>query len=197
MNRWDIINEFVDKYGYEDYLEIGLDSGICRDNVRTKNKTTVDPLDKTDNPTHLMTSDEFFRGNTNKFDVIFIDGLHEAPQVYRDILNSLECLKDGGTILCHDMLPTSEDIQAVPRISNIWTGDCWKSFMKLRGSRKDLEMFVVQDDWGVGVIRKGSQDIHEELNVSLAEMDWAFYLEHKSKMNYIDRNQFLDYIKKG
>lgn len=191
MKRWDIINCFIDKYGYKDYLEIGLDSGICRDNVKAENKTTVDPLDKTDNPTHLMTSDKFFRGNTKKFDVIFIDGLHEAPQVYKDILNALDCLKDGGTILCHDMLPTSEKVQAVPRISDLWTGDCWKAWAKLRGSRKDLEMFVVQDDWGVGVIRKGSQDIAEELNISLAEMDWNFYVEHQSKFNYIDGGQFL------
>jgi hypothetical protein len=195
MKRWDIINAIGEKYGNTDYLEIGLDSGICRDNVKAVNKTTVDPLDKTDNPTHLMTSDKFFAGNRDKFDVIFIDGLHEAPQVYKDILNALECLKDGGTILCHDMLPTSEEVQAVPRISTLWTGDGWKSWAKLRGSREDLEMYIVQDDWGVGVIRKGKQEIHEELNITLAEMDWSFYCEHKHKFNYISGGQFLERMK--
>ena len=90
MKRWDIINVMGKKYGNTDYLEIGLCSGVCRDNVIAENKTTVDPLDKTDNPTHLMTSDKFFAGNTKKFDLIFIDGLHEAPQVHKDILNALD-----------------------------------------------------------------------------------------------------------
>ena len=195
MKRWDIINAYVDKYGYKDYLEIGLCSGMCRDAVKAENKTTVDPSERSDNPTHLMTSDRFFQINKNKFDIIFIDGLHEAPQVYKDILNALECLNEGGTILCHDMLPTSEIEQRVPRAQAIWTGDCWKAFMKLRGSREDLDMFVVNTDWGVGVIRKGQQEINENLNISLADMTWDFFKEHNDKMNKISPEQFLEKMK--
>ena len=44
MKRWDIINVMGKKYGNTDYLEIGLCSGICRDNVIAENKTTVDPF---------------------------------------------------------------------------------------------------------------------------------------------------------
>jgi hypothetical protein len=191
MKRWDIINAYVDKYGYKDYLEIGLCSGMCRDAVKAENKTTVDPSDRSDNPTHLMTSDRFFQINKNKFDIIFIDGLHEAPQVYKDILNALECLNEGGTILCHDMLPTSEIVQRVPRAQAIWTGNCWAAWAKLRGRRQDLEMFVVNTDWGVGVIRKGEQEICEELDVPFADMTWEFFKEHKSKFNHIEVGEFL------
>ena len=132
MKRWDIINIAIEKYGYKDYLEIGLDSGICRDSVNVDNKTTVDPSTVCVKPTHNMTSDAFFLQNKDKFDVIFIDGLHEAQQVYKDILNSLDVLKDGGMIFCHDMLPNSEAVQAVPRISALWTGDCWKALFRLK-----------------------------------------------------------------
>ena len=42
-----------------------------------------------------------------KFDVIFIDGLHEYEQCQRDCLNSMKFLNDGGIILFHDFLPRS------------------------------------------------------------------------------------------
>ena len=108
----------------------------------------------------------------------------------RDIENSLSVLNDNGTILCHDMLPTSELIQAVPRVSGIWTGDCWKAWAKLRGTRKDLEMFIVQDDWGVGVIRVGNQKVDKSLNKPIEEMDWSFFCENKDKFNYISSIEF-------
>jgi len=186
MKRWEIINRYIEKHGYSTYLEIGLDSGICRDNIKvaTENKTTVDPSDKTMNPTHLMTSDAFFEQNKETFDVIFIDGLHHGGQVLKDIENSLLVLNEGGTIFCHDMLPNSEATQKVPRIQAIWTGDCWKSWFKLRGTRKDLEMFIVESDWGVGVIRKGKQKIVKELDMPLEKMDWELFTKH----NALDSN---------
>ena len=62
-----------------------------------------------------MTSDEFFEQNKEKFDIVFIDGLHHSEQVYKDILNSLNILNEDGTIICHDMNPTEEFRQIVPR----------------------------------------------------------------------------------
>ena len=48
------------------------------------------------------TSDEFFKNNTKIFDIIYIDGFHEAPQVYKDICNSWHCLNKNGIIICDD-----------------------------------------------------------------------------------------------
>jgi len=197
MKRWDIINLYVQKNGYKDYLEIGLDSGICRDSVIIENKTTVDPDVRTMNPTHLMTSDDFFAQNKNTFDVIFIDGLHHADQVLKDIENSLKVLNKGGMIFCHDMMPTTEKIQAVPRISDVWTGDCWKAFVRLKGTRKDLDMFIVSDDWGVGVIQKGKQKLVPEFNIDIEKMDWAFYCQHREKLNYISVDELKELVNKA
>lgn len=194
MKRWDIINEYVQKYNYQDYLEIGLCSGICRDSVCIKNKTTVDPSQQSNNPTHLMTSDEFFMQNDKTYDVIFIDGLHEANQVYIDILNSLEVLNENGTILCHDMLPTSEIIQAVPRVNSIWTGDCWKAWAKLRGTRENLEMQIVESDWGVGIIRVGKQEIKKHLDIEMSKMDWNFFKENSKFFNKISVSELKEQL---
>ena len=48
------------------------------------------------------TSDIFFKDNNEKFDIIYIDGWHEAPQVYKDICNSWNCLNKDGIIICDD-----------------------------------------------------------------------------------------------
>ena len=48
------------------------------------------------------TSDEFFLHNKEKYDVIYIDGWHEASQVYKDINNSWNCLNENGIIICDD-----------------------------------------------------------------------------------------------
>ena len=44
------------------------------------------------------TSDEYFANNSEKFDVIYIDGWHEAPQVYKDLNNSWNSLNINGLI---------------------------------------------------------------------------------------------------
>ena len=194
MKRWDILNAAIQKNGYKNYLEIGLDSGICRDNVHIENKTTVDPSNVCVVPTHNMTSDDFFAQNKDSFDIIFIDGLHEAGQVLKDINNALDCLNSGGSVFCHDMLPTSEAVQAVPRVSSIWTGDCWKAWAKLKGTREDLKMYIFQDDWGVGLIKNGAQNIYAELNVPIENMNWSFYQKNKNKFGYIGRDKLNDVL---
>ena len=103
-------------------------------------------------------SDEFFEQNKDTFDLIFIDGLHEAEQVYKDITNALNVLNTGGTIVCHDMNPQGFQEQFVPRQVKRWNGDCWKSFLALRHERDDLDMFVLDMDEGTGIIAKGKQE---------------------------------------
>jgi len=157
MTRTQLINKAIENKGYKTYLEIGVQKGINIRGVKCSNKTGVDPNPLSDDTTHEMTSDDFFKTNKDTFDCVFVDGLHESEQVYKDITNALEVLNEGGAILCHDMNPTSEEMQKVPRISNVWTGDCWKAWVKLRQERDDLNMFVVDTDYGVGVITRGKQ----------------------------------------
>jgi len=156
MNRISIINNLIKEHGYSNYLEIGVAQGTCFKKVKCENKTGVDPKC---NGTHAMTSDAFFKINKDKFDIVFIDGLHVAEQVERDILNSLACLKKGGTIVCHDMNPPSEKHQKLAHEMGQWCGDCWKAWVRLRRTRKDLTMFVHDCDFGVGVITRGKQKL--------------------------------------
>jgi len=152
--RLEIINHYIRERGYKSYLEIGVYRGINFEGVQCADKTGVDPVWPT---TFKGTSDEFFKSSKQKFDLIFIDGLHEAKQVKRDIANSLRSLNPGGTILLHDCLPENELMQEVPRVTRDWTGDVWKAFVYYR-RRPDLQMFVYNCDFGVGVIQRGQQE---------------------------------------
>ncbi len=154
MNRITIINDLITQHGHKSYLEIGVKRGICFKEINCPEKTSVDPVWPA---TFRGTSDEFFAQNKQTFDIIFIDGLHESHQTKKDIFNALLVLAPGGHIVLHDCLPESEIMQRVPRMAQDWTGDVWKAFVYFRRF-PELEMFTYDCDFGVGVIRKGSQE---------------------------------------
>ena len=155
MYRWDVINHLAQQIGATSYLEIGLYASECFNAVQCEHKVSVDPkAKKRIDPTFVMTSDQFFDQNKETFDIIFIDGLHENKQAYRDIINSLKYLNDGGVIVVHDCNPCTELAQKIPRDSQCWTGDVWKAWVQLR-QELDKQMFVIDTDCGCGIIRDG------------------------------------------
>ena len=99
------------------------------------------------------TSDIFFKENVDKFDIVFIDGLHTYEQVKKDIINSVECLNENGIVLVHDCLPDTMAKQAVPRYKMLWNGDVWKAIVECR-TNKDLDVYTCYADYGIGVIIK-------------------------------------------
>lgn len=191
-----IINELIEKFKYKKYCEIGvMVSKHTFDKIKVDYKIGVDPgVAGFAEATHLMTSDEFFEQNNENFDIVFIDGLHEGTQVYKDIVNSLDVLNEGGTIVCHDMNPLRELHQRFPepeRPANrpfAHNGDCWKAFVQLRMERDDLKMCVIDADWGLGVIQKGSQKKIEE-----TELTYENFNKHReSWLNLISEKEFFD-----
>jgi prolyl oligopeptidase PreP (S9A serine peptidase family) len=187
MQRYDIINEFIKKYNYTTYVEIGVQKNKSFSSVNCDNKVGIDP-DPDSNPTFCMTSDEYFKKHKDKADVYFIDGMHEETFVYRDINNALERLNDNGTIVCHDMNPQNEIEQRVPRETKRWNGNCFKALVKLRTERDDLEIYTVDTDEGCAVIRKGSQ---EKLDISGKGINYDNLSKYRKKwLNLISVDEF-------
>jgi hypothetical protein len=197
MMRWDIINAFIQKFQYESYLEIGAQNTITGNfpKIIAKNKVSVDP----NPPEHIDfkgTSDEYFAQlNLNdKFDIIFIDGLHHSEQVLIDIENSLNHLSKNGTIICHDCLPYTEQMQLRDeQLGKEWTGDVWKAIAKLNTSRTDLMIKVINTDYGCGIIRNGNNipyipTITEYLN-------YEYYVKHKDELlNVLPVEKFFSFL---
>jgi len=187
MTRTEIINLFIEKYNYKSYLEIGVQSGINFSQVKCENKIGVDPDLKSAATIHL-TSDEYFKNSKKTFDIIFIDGLHLEEQVYKDCCNALERLNDGGVIIWHDCLPTTEHMQVREMHNGAWTGDVWKAWCVFR-SYPELEMYVVNTDYGCGVMKKGEQ---KPMVIHRGEMKWENFKEnHKEWLNVISVGEFL------
>jgi len=124
-------------------------------------------------------------------DIIFVDGLHLREQVLKDVENALTHLNDGGTIVVHDCLPQEEWQQHRELIpGKPWNGDVWKAWAELRSSRADLSMYVVDTDWGCGVIRRGSQYLFPAPD----EWTWDFFQRHRNDlMNVVTVEEFLGY----
>jgi len=189
MERTQIINLLIDKISAKRYLEIGVCEGKNISKVNCEYKLGVDPNLESKSDIKL-TSDEFFEQNKETFDVIFVDGLHHADQVYRDIINSLKVLNEGGYIVCHDINPTCEDHQIIPYRGGVWNGDCWKAFVDLRRNRDDLEMYTVDTDCGCGIIQKGKQDLLDGSD----ELTWE-NLE-KNRNNWLNLISIESFLKK-
>jgi len=193
IDKTSLLNTLIDKFDYQSYLEIG--QGKAENNfnrIRCKIRIGVDP-DSSCNAAYCLTSDEFFRLNKTTFVLSCVDGLHHKEQVYRDIINSLNCLNKNGTIVVHDCNPSSESKQIVPRTQGIWTGDVWKAWVKLRCEKNDIEMFVLANAGGCGIIRTGEQ---ETITVT-DSLTYQYLSENRDYLlNLKSINDFLIYLKK-
>jgi SAM-dependent methyltransferase len=183
VNRSDIINAFIEKYNYKSYLEIGSNLNETFDVINCKSKVSVDPEYK---PMFKMTSDEYFaQTNGETFDIIFIDGLHAAEQVLKDVNNALKHLNPEGRIIMHDCNPRREFLQYDEKHKEdedkTWCGDVWKAFAQIRMTRDDLSAYVINRDYGVGVLKKDGQTIWKE-HIPMEELTWSYLVKNRREL---------------
>ena len=189
MNRTEVINSYLDKvYSPKSYLEIGVRNLSNNFNaIRADIKDGVDP-DPNSKCNYVMTSDEFFKLVDAKYDVVFVDGLHLQDQAYRDIVNSLKSLKKNGVLVIHDCNPPTKYHQR-DHGKREWNGTVWKAFVQLRCERKDLEMFVVDADWGLGIIRPNRNQKLFKCSENIYDYD-VFSKHRKEALNLISVEEF-------
>lgn len=193
MTRVDIINSLIQKFNFKSYLEIGIQNGVCFKQIKCKNKIGVDP-DKTSKATIHLTSDEFFANNNKTFDCIFIDGLHEAHQVLKDIENSLKVLNKDGLIVCHDMNPQTELAQRVPRETKVWNGDCWKALI-VANRKLPINYFTIDTDHGCAVIQRVEKQMLNSL-MSFRQLSYEdLEIDRKELLNLISVEEFKQWLK--
>jgi len=203
LNRKAIIERLLNVQPEKKYLEIGVRTGNNFVQIDADYKIGVDPIAPSDLVAqavndkcvyYSLTSDAFFEQMKDcekiKFNVIFIDGLHEYEQVYKDILNAIEYLTNGGFIIVHDCKPTCEIVGLPPEeyskvleeskktIGNSWTGDVWKAIVRLRSLHNNLHVFTLDTDWGCAIITKGKP-----------ESMLSYTIEDIQSMNYKHLNE--------
>ena len=156
--RYEVINHLVRTRQFRDYLEIGVSTGKCMRRVECERRSGVDPnprIEPTGWTLHEKTSDEFFSENTERFDIVFVDGLHLAEQAFIDTINAVAVLKPNGVVLVHDTHPPTERAQlrdlSLEQYGG-WNGDVWKSIAYIRRHMPDLFCRVLDLDWGIGIV---------------------------------------------
>ena len=137
VSRDVLINSIIRNYKLINpkYLEVGVWTGETFKNINSNNKDGIDPEQycKSDYVNYKMTSDVFFNTCTQKYDIIFIDGLHTAFQVTKDIYNSINHLNEGGWVIIDDVYPHCEYEQERLNLrkTGSQTGDVWKGLYNI------------------------------------------------------------------
>lgn len=153
MLRHDRLNELALINGAQQYLEIGVREGATLKKVNVPVRYGVDPkfrferdqyIAESSGEVHLFekTSDNFFDElqQNVRFDLVFIDGLHQYDQVVKDLMGSMRHLNPGAIIVIDDTVPTSvaastrhlsdlgKLMAATGETSKNWMGDVYKVF---------------------------------------------------------------------
>lgn len=198
----DLINYIAGKMNSKRYLEIGVfDMDHNFNKINVPDKVCVDP-DPNAKAIYQCTSDFFFEtinkldpsdGGGVVFDLIFVDGLHHADQVHKDIMNAWECLKTGGIIVIHDSNPPTEKTICIPRGNQReWCGDVYKAVCSIENF-----LFTVDFDYGCAVILKTAMPLI--LNPTEYAPDWKqFNAMRKELLTLVTVEQamfIIDHIK--
>jgi hypothetical protein len=206
--RWDIINYLIEQNKYINYLEIGVNDADCIRRIKAPYKDGVDPFPGSEvgggyypEINYPISSDDFFKliqdHKEIKYDIIFIDGLHHSDQVDKDISNSLNHLTKNGTIVLHDCNPPEYETQLVPRVTGYWNGDVWKSVAKIRYSNPNVQLNVIDTDWGVGILQFGSQNLYDKENLDTI-LDYNYFDQNREEiLNLISIEEFYTKYKKN
>jgi len=149
------------------YLEIGVASGTTLTAIKAGMVIGVDPVPPSpqiknilsENVQYFQTiSDEFFLNHVkiiedHGLDIAYIDGLHSYQQSLRDVENCLHYLKRPGIIFMHDCNPRNLGLTSAG-----CSGEAWKTIVHLRATRPDLRVFVLDYDYGLGIVCYGSPE---------------------------------------
>lgn len=208
--RVKLLNLLAKEFSYDSYLEIGCYMDATFKAVDVRVKCGVDPVR---GGTVCMTSDEFFKTHRQikrqlgytvdcfRFDLIFIDGLHEREQVRRDIINALDVLSENGTIVLHDCLPKKKEHQLSieefkehygkePPAGKPWNGDVWKTIAEVK-TWAYPDLAVLQQDWGLGIIRPRPNETpldgkHAVQCLQPEHLEWRHFAEISRTFNLLD-----------
>ncbi len=203
MNRIAVIQQLLDKLQGTFYLEIGVDKGESFLPIQVTKKVGVDPQPKFHDPRiYTLTSDAFFKSYAREFpdqkiDVCFIDGMHTYEQALQDFTNAFTHLSEKGFIVMHDCNPPLSSAadpanSHYPKHNWMWCGDVWKAIVHLRSTRNDLHIFVLNADYGIGVITRGTpENMLQFTTQEIQEMTYADLSNHRKEFLNLKNPEFF------
>lgn len=190
-NRIALVNFILTTKSNPAYLEIGCESNNLFDSIPVPNKTGVDPMS---GGTVRTTSDDFFKDNKLKYDIIFIDGLHTYKQVHVDVINALKAINKNGFIIIHDMLPRSWQEQHIPRLSRNWCGDVWKVAFELEETN-GIDFKIILIDCGCAVVKVLNENVElKDLSNEISDKQFQYYYNNFHLLSVIEWQDALHWL---
>lgn len=205
------INELSKALQAERYLEIGVLVGNTFLNVEMNHKVAVDTHFQFDYHAFenegtsfcQATSDEYFSIHNagEKFDIIYLDGLHTFEQTFRDFLSTLLCSHEKTVWILDDTVPSDvystcpTQMEAHTLRKNkgggdnmVWQGDIFKmafavhDFFPMLSYATVTEMHTPQ----TVVWRSPRKDFKPHFNSmnTLASLTYLDFLRYPNLMNY-------------
>lgn len=209
VTRASVINKIISKYNLINpvYLEIGVWTGETFKHINSIYKDGVDPGQycDCDYVNYKMTSDEFFNNHIKtKYDIIFIDGLHTAYQVSKDIFNAINNLNPGGWIILDDVFPHCEYEQERLNLrkSGAQTGDVWKAVYNILDDiieMSDVIHFEYMTERGSFIFRlknPNTKNITIDKTIPTCNTDGWYEGNDAEWDKYIYQRDFINYINK-
>lgn len=196
VSRFAVIRQLCRLYPEARYLEVGVWKGRTFDKVPAARKVAVDPdfqlsppvaeRDEPGTDYHEVTSDDYFAtivGQEEKFDVVFLDGLHVYEQTLRDLMNTLDHLQPRGVVVVDDThppthltsLPDRDEYFAVRdylgETDKRWMGDIYKLVWFVQTFCPHLSYRTIADNHGQTVIwRKRRADVPQRTLREVADL---------------------------
>lgn len=96
---------------------------------------------------HVSSATEFFRGNKERFDLVFVDGDHSYAAALNDIGYAIEAIADGGLIVLHDYFGPGNDPLETGTTPHAGVG---RAIEHLINRYPDIEVLAVQSVVGKG-----------------------------------------------
>ena len=187
-----LINDLISDLNYKSYLELGVSVGESWKLISCENKIGVDNninvANEFDGVIHA-TTDDYFLNNKDKFDLIYIDALHEKNQVYKDFKNSFNVLNDSGVIIFHDVNPF--DISQT-HFNN--SGDVFELWIELA---KTYKVYIIKNEYdgdSVGIFIKSENS--KFIDIEVKDYTYQFFSKNREDfISYLNYEEIINKIK--
>ena len=158
-----VILHVLHKTNCQNFLELGIYKGDIIRNASTfvKNCVGVDIVDNIGESKNFTffksTTDDFFKTNNLKFDIIFIDADHKYSSCIKDFENSLKILNYNGIIFIHDTDPIS-----IKYTDFGYCGDSYKMNKYIYDNHPELDLITLpMTEAGLSLVKRKNENRHQ------------------------------------
>lgn len=211
LSRADVVNHVLSLFEAPRYLEIGVNMGVTFFAIRAYAKVAVDPkflfdlgearAKHPESRFYACESDDYFGDPANRnerFDVVYLDGLHTVEQTLRDFCNAIELLDDGGVIIIDDIVPNSyhaslPDFSVAERLrarfspkDGSWMGDVYRLVFFIQSFFQQYRYATVIENHGQLVVwkdRRTSRELARRRIADVGNLPFESTITHAGNFN--------------